>query len=960
MLVPRGKFPVKIKLLAPRLARLAGRSSLIAVAAASFTSIATAAPVNGWSIPITDVVADPSIRLGTLSNGLRYAVMRNATPRGSASLRMQFAFGSIGEGEKERGLAHFIEHLAFNGTTHVPEGEMVKILERQGLAFGPDTNAQTGFDTTTYMLDLPATDTTRLDTAFMLMRETASEQLITQGAVDRERGVILGEKRFRDSFQLRQAVDLLGFQAPNTPYANRLPIGTVEVLNTANSQTIRDLYHRYYRPENTTVIFVGDADPALIEARIVKTFSDWKGVGQPGVKLSRGTVDLARPTAFHSFIDPSVPTIVDLTIERPWTDPADTLTERRNKLLEGIVTTILNRRIERLSNEPGSPLLGGAVALGSSRDAARSTTFRLAAKDGAWTDALTSAESEYRRAAQYGVTKAELSEQLANIASVYRTAAEQADTRTNQVLAANILSTIDDRAFVTTPAARFAFFNRVAPTINIDEVNATLRRLLAGSAPLVLVSGKAPVALADVQSRFAALQQAKIDPPKGGAAAAFAYESFGAEGKVVSDTRVADLGIRTVRFSNNVRLNLKRTDFEMGKVRFIVRMGGGMLELPAAEPGLGVMMTLTSGLGATARQSLGDLKQVLAGKTVTPGAIVSDDAFVATGTTTSIDLSLQLKLSAAYLTDPGYRPEAASQWSNLVPVISKQLSSQPQIVAQTRLPVLLANGDQRFGIPDAGTLTSRSFAEAKAATAAARGNGPIEIGIVGDIDEAAAITAVAKSFGSLPPRLSTPPSFAAARKVAFRADHAPIRLTHTGSADQALVGVYWPTDDDRDFRKEVGMTMLSNVLRLMLTDSVREKLGDSYGAAVASSMSDVYDHYGTLGASAVVAPGKANEVRAAILDAAESLRTMPVSADLLARAKNPELEQAQKALRDNGYWLGGLAEAQTRPSRLNRLRQRQALVQAVTPATIQSLARQYLSPAKAQDVLIVSETLAAK
>jgi len=206
----------------PLFSRVSSAAIAIALVAGTAPAIAGTAPsaqasVNGWGIPLTDVTPDPAIRYGTLPNGMKYAIMHNAVPKGSAAVRLRFEFGSIGETDKEQGLAHFIEHMAFNGSTHVPEGDMVKILERQGLKFGPDTNAQTSFDATTYMLDLPSTDTEHLDTALMLMREVASEITFDKGALDRERGVIEGERRFRETAQLHLAVDTLQFAGPNTP-----------------------------------------------------------------------------------------------------------------------------------------------------------------------------------------------------------------------------------------------------------------------------------------------------------------------------------------------------------------------------------------------------------------------------------------------------------------------------------------------------------------------------------------------------------------------------------------------------------------------------------------------------------------------------------------------------------------------------------------------------------------------
>jgi zinc protease len=574
-------------------------SLAFAPAPASAAAPATAAAqtqTNGWGVRLTDVTPDPAIRYGTLPNGMKYAIMRNSTPKGAASLRLQFAFGSLGEKENERGLAHFIEHMAFNGTTHVPEGDMIKILERQGLAFGPDTNAVTGFDSTTYMLDVPRTDDEHVDTALFLLREVAGEVKFDPAAVERERGVVLGERRARDSFQLRQLIDVLGFDLPSTPYPNRIPIGTEEVIKTASADTVRALYHRYYRPENATLVFVGDADPALIEAKIKKSFGDWKDVGPAGGELPRGTVDLSRKADFDTFIDPAVPTTVDVTIMREWQKPVDTIAYRQQKVLEALATGIVNRRLARLSNASNTPLLGGAMIVQDQKDTARVTTLKLAAKDGAWKDAVSAAEQEVRRALQYGVTAGELKTELAATETALRTAAEQEGTRNNKALADAIVGTVDEDKFVTTPTYRYAMFQKMAASITPAQIGATLKSLWTGSPPLVHLSSKQEVPIAELASAFDSSRAVAVAAPADAATAAFAYDSFGTPGKVVQDKRIADLGVRTVRFANNVRLNIKKTDFDAGKVLFIVRLGDGVLDLPKDKPGLNVMLSSMSAL----------------------------------------------------------------------------------------------------------------------------------------------------------------------------------------------------------------------------------------------------------------------------------------------------------------------------------------------------------------------------
>jgi zinc protease len=235
---------------------------------------------------------------------------------------------------------------------------------------------------------------------------------------------------------------------------------------------------------------------------------------------------------------------------------------------------------------------------------------------------------------------------------------------------------------------------------------------------------------------------------------------------------------------------------------------------------------------------------------------------------------------------------------------------------------------------------------------------PIEITIVGDVDEKAAIAAVASTFGALPARKLGDKVDPDITKVAFRADRTPIVLTHEGPQDKAIIESVWPTTDDSDYREVVGVDLLKDVLSVMLTDSVRETLGDSYGVSVNSLMSNVFKGYGYMSATAVVAPDKTDEVQKAIADATQQLRDNPISDDLLARARNPELEGVTRQDRDNGFWVGALSEAQSEPERLDRIRQRKSILQSITAADIQKLAQKYLRPDAVQQVRIVSSKLA--
>ncbi|MBV1917869.1 MAG: insulinase family protein, partial [Sphingomonadaceae bacterium] len=217
----------------PLLAACVSQPSPAAIASPSDVVLASD---PAWSFEESDIPVDPGYRFGLLPNGMRYVIRSNDTPDETAIVRMEVQTGSLDENESELGFAHFVEHMAFNGSTNVPEGEMIRLLEREGLAFGADTNASTGFEHTQYMLDLPRNDHALLDLALMLMRETVSELTFSPAAVAREKGVVLAEMRDRNSFAQRNAVDNMHFRNPGALYPQRFPIGTTKSLNAASSE----------------------------------------------------------------------------------------------------------------------------------------------------------------------------------------------------------------------------------------------------------------------------------------------------------------------------------------------------------------------------------------------------------------------------------------------------------------------------------------------------------------------------------------------------------------------------------------------------------------------------------------------------------------------------------------------------------------------------------------------------
>ena len=942
-------------LLALHPAPLSAKEAAKPAAAATINPQTPAA--KAWNFAASDIPFDSNIIFGVLPNGMKYALLKNTTPKDSVVLRMRFDVGSFAEADDQRGLAHFLEHMAFNGSTHVPEGEMVKLLERKGLAFGADTNASTGFDQTVYQLDLPNASDDLVDTGLMLMRETASELTIDPGAVDRERGIILSERRARDTYQLRSLIDQLDFQMQGMKVASRIPVGTEEVIRTAPAARIRDLYDRYYRPERATLVMVGDFDPAAMEAKIKARFADWQGRGPAGANPDIGKPDYARAAASDDFVDPAIQDSVTITAFRPWVQEADTKAKRARKLAEDIGESIVGRRLAKIALEENSPILAGYFSDAEGWKVFDQVTIGAVAKEGAWKDALALVEQEWRRAVQYGFTQAEVDEQIANRRTALKNAVAGVTTRRSDTMADVLVDAADGYFVVVRPETSLAMFEAVAPSLTADAITAAFRKRMEGfSPPLARVTSKKPLdgGTGAILAALKASAQVAVTAPAQSKSAAFAYDDFGTPGKVVSDSRIDDLGIRRIRFANNVMLNIKKTDFQKERVYLSVRVDGGNLLATRDDP-TKVALAGSLTVGGLEAHSADELRTILAGKTVSPGFGASTDAFGGSALTSPEDFALQAKLMAAFVTHPGYRADGLALIRRFLPQQYAANDATPAAVLGRDAAGILANNDPRAQTPPLEKLLALDWNQLKPAIADSLAHGAIEIGVVGDIDEQAAIDAIAATFGALPERRAAFDPRADARVRQYATDRSERTLSHKGPAEQAELRVYWPARDDSDLVEAMRLNLLARVMQLMLTEELREKLGESYSPGAAASLSDEYPGYGHLFAASNVDFKDLATTRAAIFAIAKELRDKPVDADLLDRARKPLLEAMTKARRENSYWLPYVSEATSQEARLDRSRKSIAIVEAATPADLETLAQRYLTDDKALVIKAISD-----
>ena len=906
----------------------------------------------------SDIKPDANVKYGKLENGVRYAVMKNNTPTKTAALKVYIGTGSFNEKDDERGLAHFLEHMAFNGSKNIPEGEMIKRLERLGLSFGADTNAYTSFEETVYMLNLPNVEDEMLDETMMIMRETVSNLSLAQDAIDRERGVVQSEKRNMDAPSVRASLESLKFFTKGARIYDRIPIGTDETLAKINSEQMRNYYNSYYRPENTFIVFVGDVEPDKAIAKIKQYFEDWQAVGEAGEIKDTGKVE-PRPMDVGYFSHPDVQTSIQIATVKPYTYYPDTIANRKLGFIENLGNRIVNRRLSALAQKPDAVFISAGIDVSSPFETMDQASISINAKPENWKKAMAVVEHEVRKAHEFGFTEAELAEQIANSRKSMQVAVQTADTRRTSSLASSILGAFSGESVFSHPRDSLERFEKYADTITTDMVWAEYKKQWSGlDNPLIFLTTSQE--LKDPKAEIIeAWKSIRAEPVKANAkkkAGKFAYTDFGKLGKIVSEKYIKEADAYTFKFDNNVTLNFKKTDFEKNAIRINVRIGDGALSMPSKQSALLPLTSTVMNAGGLEAHSADEVRTLLAGKAVNAGFGIGTQYFTLSGSTVPDDLHDEFNYLMARLIAPGYRPEAKSRFNKSIENWYKTLDSTPDGVAARDVPKLIHSGDERYGIPSLETLLAPKTEDVKAWLEPFLQHGQIDITVIGDIDKDEIIKQVARTFGTLPKRNDKLGQYPDMTKLTFPSGtKTPKIIKHAGDANRGLLQVYWPAPDGRDIMINRRLSVLRSILNNRLTDIIREDEAAAYTPSAGRSGSRFFPNYGYMMISLGLKPEKINDMSKKIAEIAEDMRTGNISDDEFKRAMKPILENLDTSLESNSYWAGVIANVQNDSWGLDAFKTREKAFQSMTLDEIKPLAAQIFQKDKAYEIHIIPE-----
>lgn len=854
---------------------------------------------------------DADLRVETLQNGFTIAVYKNSEPPKRVSMRLLVKRGSSTESDSQQGIAHFIEHMAFNGTKNFPKGEMVEYFQRLGMAFGADTNAHTSFNETVYKLDMPENSISLIDDGLKLLSDYASTIAFEQSEIDRERGVILAEKKSRDTAAYRASVGLIKELFSESKLSKRLPIGEDKIIAEAPRSEFIDFYKANYRPENMVLIVVGDVDVDKIFAESKKYFSGIKA--DEKVKAS----NLAQ-----EYYDASLRRGKDVLVSEYFDADArdssagiylvskpkfnvDTLEKRIRDFRMYAISRLINLRFDSAKSDSKTKFSSAYADFGDFEKYAEVFTIATRANAGHAKDALEETLKMYLGIMENGFGNWELEKAKSDILNSIESDVKSKPTRLSSVISDAISNAFSVSDAYTSPEQDLDFAKAAFSDFDAQKATALFKEFAANSAVFArLVDVERQDAKFNAKTAFNeivnALQKSgELSAPLG--ASELKYADFSGKFEVVKDFR-DELDIRQVAYKNNVRANLKTTDFAKDEVVINVSFGGGKYDLPQGREAIGAI-AIGALLGGTKMQSYDEINVAKSDKQMNLNFAMEGDNFSFTCLTNTKNLQDSLKMLASYMRAPGFREEALNYITKLLETKYRQVDTVAD-AALLKLEGWLTSDNPIFVFPPKEEVEKFGMQDLAQWLEPIMKNSYLEVSVVGDFNADNAVKWIGEYFGTMPERDKARADYSQKREVKLTAEREKIIYVDNKNDSRSLAMIAWPTCDRSQVKKMRAANILGSILSDELRKSVREKQGKVY-SPFAYNNSNRDFNFGILSAICDTSPEYNGEVLDYIEKSAQKVAD-GISEDEFLRAKEPILKQVERVRRMNSYWANSV------------------------------------------------------
>ncbi|RQO38404.1 peptidase M16 [Chryseobacterium sp. KBW03] len=910
--------------------------------------------VYGQNIPV-----DPSVKIGTLSNGMKYYIKKNVLPEKKVEFRLAINAGSILEDENQRGVAHFMEHMNFNGTKNFPDNKLVDFLQSIGVKFGQHLNASTGFDETVYMLPVPLDKPGNLDAGLKVMEDWAFNATLSDKQIDKERGGVLEELRLGLGPDKRMMDKYLPKLLYKSQYAERLPIGKKEVIENFKPDVIRKFHQDWYRPDLMAIIVVGDINVDEIEKKIRDNFSKYKNPSKP---RERKSFDLPNHkealVAIETDPDATGSGVQFIIKDSEAYKPNVTVQQYDQSLVEGLVNIMLNSRLAELVNSTNPPFTYGSVYHGGTYARTKEAFQGSAAtKDGDQLNALKVLLEEVERAKRFGFTQSELDRAKEQLLSSYEWAYNNKDKNQSGDLIDGYVGNFLRHDPIPGITWGYEHIKKVLPTVVLEQTNGIIKKLVKDDSRVIVITGpkkdniKMPTE-AMVLKTFDAVKMADLKPYEEKTKAESLIKPFKSEGKIAKTETDAKLGTTTWTLSNGTQVTFKKTDFKDDEITFAAISLGGVSVIPDADyhkTRFAFDALLEAGIGGLSKT---DLTHYLAGKQVSASSYVGGLTEGVSGTSSKKDLKTAMELIYACFTDLNYNPDAFNAYKTKKSAALANVDSDPEYYFSNEYAKFINQKNPRFtGLEPtekdwANTDYKKAYDIYKQKFANA---GNFHFYFVGNIDEEQLKREVLQYIASLP----TSGKSSTFKDTGYRpVEGGYTKVYKKGKEPKSLVTISYSGEAPYNEKEAMALSALGEVATIKVLEKLREEESGIYGGGAGGSFSKIpYSAY-DFSVNFPCGPENVDKLtKIAMAELQKFIDKGPEQKDL-DKYKEGEYNEYKTSLKDNGFWLQGISQNQVDGSDKYNILNYPDKVKALTVKDLQDVARKYLSKGRSIAVLM--------
>jgi len=899
---------------------------------------------------------DSAVRTATLPNGLKYYIRQNARPAQRVSMRLAVKAGSMMEADDQRGLAHLIEHMAFNGSTHFKPGEVFAYFESVGARLGPHVNAYTSFDETVYMLDLPSDKPEILQKAVLALSDYAGGLTLSPQEIDKERPVVIEEWRLGLGAGARIRDKQLPLLFYKSRYSERLPIGSPDVIRNAPSARLRSFYDTWYRPERMAVIVAGDIAPDAIESAIKSNFGPLTDRA-PAAPMPDRTVPIHKELLVSVVADPEV-TVSSVTIERKRPrEGEEKVVDYRRDLVQRIVEHVINERFDELERRKDSKVLSGGVGGGTlSRNVA---TFSMSARveDGRIEDGVATLVQEANRVREFGISASEVDRARQWMSAFFERANAERDKTESGSYAEEYVRNFLNGEPSPGIAYEYRLVKQVLPTITDTEVSAMAKSLLTDDSRVILATSPQKPGIriptdADLQTALTNASRVRVTPWVDSTASRTLMEHAPAAGVVANRRSIDDLGITVVRFANGVEAWLKPTDFKNDQVLFSLNASGGASLAPPGDFVEATMADDYASLSGVGTLSALDLQKVLTGKLASARPFIGLSSHGIGGSAAPAQLETALQLLYQEFTSPRDDPDA-------FPLMQRQLEAA--VANRGRAPRQVF-GEKLAQVNSVNHYTAQPLTAERVAALDKNkmvafykqlfaNAADFTLFMVGAFKVDDVVPQLAQYVGSLP---STGQQTSRFKDVGLRFPLSKETATvQAGREPQGQTVISFFADPSPDPNEQERLIEATTVLQIALRDILREELGQTYSVSAGLQQPLPQRGGGRIEVRFGAAPDNLEAMTRRVMAEITRLQNEGPSADLTNRARENARRGYETALKQNDYWIARLESIRMFDRDPHEILTRNQRIDSVTPQVLQEVFKKYFPADRSTIVTLV-------